>query len=442
MKFNTIYRTAKAAVLSLAIGLGSIACSRDYTADYVYSVSNTTGQVSGFAVDFQSGVLTQLPGSPFASNLQNPTSVVSAPDGKTIYVIGGSFNANVEVMSVGTDGKLFGQSTPSLSLPSAPAVTFPTAATVDTTGTYLYVTYTFQGGETPVSPGPGGIAVFPINNGSNNTTAGTLGNPTNINLGLNPIAVAVSTPVCVATPVLSSSQSGQTSPTCIIPGSNSSTNNGYQNVFVYVVDAQNGSGQPTILGFAQNPANGNLVPLSGTNMTTFQGEPAGQAPSAIAIDPTGKFVYVTDEQQNEVFGYQIANNTTGNLSPLVSSPFPTGQFPRAITIEPRGKYAYVANYNSSTVSSYALNLGDGSLTATVGSGFATATGPTCVTVESALGIYLYTSNFLDASISGGQLSPNTGQLSAVPNSFFPTISQPTCLTSVPNGAHAVQVVNP
>jgi 6-phosphogluconolactonase len=441
MKFNTINRTAKAAVLSLAIGLGSIACSRDYTADYVYSVSNTTGQVSGFAVDFQSGVLTQLPGSPFVSNLQNPTSIVSAPNGKTIYVIGGSFNANVEVMSVGFDGKLYGEATPSLSLPSQPAVTYPTAATVDTTGTYLYVTYTFQGGFTPVSPGPGGIAVFPIN-GSNSSTPGTLGTPTNINLGNNPIAVAVSTPVCVTNPVLPSSVTGLTTPTCVVPGSNGTTNNGYPNVFVYVLDAETPPAQPTILGFAQNPANGNLVPLSGTNMTTFQGEHVGVSPSAIVIDPTGKFVYVTDKQQNEIFGYQIANNTTGNLTPLVTSPFATGSFPMSITIEPRGKFAYVANYNSQSVSSYALNLGDGSLSATAGGSFTTTTGPTCVTVESALGIYLYTSDFLNASISGGQLSPNTGELSAVANSFFPTVSQPICLTSVPNGAHAVQVVTP
>ena len=65
MKFNTINSTAKAALLSLAIGLGTVACSRDYTAAYVYSVSNSTGQVSAFAVDYQSGVLTQISGSPF-----------------------------------------------------------------------------------------------------------------------------------------------------------------------------------------------------------------------------------------------------------------------------------------------------------------------------------------------------------------------------------------
>jgi 6-phosphogluconolactonase (cycloisomerase 2 family) len=441
MKFNTINRTAKATVLSLAIGLGSIACSRDYTSDYVYAVSNTTGQVSGFAVDYQSGVLTQLPGSPFVSNLQNPTSVISAPNGKTIYVIGGSFNANVEVMSIGYDGKLYGQATPSLSLPSQPAVTYPTAAATDQTGSYLYVTYTYQGGFTPVSPGRGGITIFPIN-GTNTSTPGTLGTPTNIDLGNNPIAVAVSAPTCSLTPTLPSSVTGLTSPTCIVLGSGSTTNNGYPNVFVYVVDAEIASGKPTILGFAQNPSNGNLVPLSGTNMTTFQGFAAGVSPSAIAIDPTGKFVYVTDKQQNEIFGYQIANNTTGNLTPLVSSPFATGQYPLAITIEPRGKYVYVANYNSQTVSSYALNLGDGSLGATAGSGFTTTAGPTCVTVESALGIYLYTSNYLDGNISGGQLSPNTGALSAVANSFFPTIGQPICLTSVANGSHAVQVVNP
>jgi len=130
------------------------------------------------------------------------------------------------------------------------------------------------------------------------------------------------------------------------------------------------------------------------------------------------------------------------LTGLVSSPFATGQYPDAITIEPRGKYVYVANYNSSTVSSYSLNLANGSLGASAGSNFATTTGPTCVTVEPALGIYLYTSDYLDSSISGGQLSPNTGGLSAVQTSFFPSDPQPVCVVSVSNGAHAVQETQP
>ena len=97
MKFNTISRIAMAAAVSVAIAFGTTACIRDYTADYVYAVSNSTGQISAYGVDYQSGVLTQISGSPFATNLTNPSTMVAAPNGKTIYVIGGSQNAKVQV---------------------------------------------------------------------------------------------------------------------------------------------------------------------------------------------------------------------------------------------------------------------------------------------------------------------------------------------------------
>lgn len=423
MKFNTFHRTANAVALSLAIGLGTTACSRDYTAAYVYAVSNSTGQVNAYAVDFQSGVLTQISGSPFTSNLSNPSTVIAAPNGKTIYVIGGSQNANVEVMSVGSDGKLYGQTTPNIT------GTTPTAAAIDSTGAYLYVAYTYEGVGTPTSPTPGGISIFPIN------SDGTLGTPSNVNVGNNPVAIAVSAPTCTATPL-----SGTNTNNCVTLGSGSTANNGTAQSYVYVVDAEIASAKPTVLGFVQNASTGGLTPITGSNSNN--GWNAGVSPSAIAIDPTGKYVYVTDKAQNEIFGYQIANTTTGALTGLVTSPFATGQYPLSITIEPRGKYVYVANYNSSTVSSYSLNLANGSLGASAGSNFTTTTGPTCVTVEPALGIYLYTSDYLDASISGGQLSPNTGALSAVSTSFFPSVSQPICLVAVANGPHSVQETQP
>ncbi len=436
MKFNTLHRTAKAAALSLAIGLGTTACSRDYTAAYVYAVSNQNGQVSAYAVDYQSGVLTQISGSPFPTNLTNPSTVVAAPNGKTIYIIGGSQNAQVQAMPVGTDGKLYGGT--GANLPAAG--TYPTAAAIDTTGSYLYVAYTYESGFSPDSPGPGGVAIYKIN------ADGSLGTPTNVNVGNNPVAIGVSAPTCTATPALSSSVSGLTAPNCVVVSSSGTTNNGYTNTFVYVVDAESTSAQPhfvstpTILGFVQNPSSGGLVPITGTNSNN--GFDAGVSPSAIAIDPTGKYVYVTDKVQNEIFGYQIANTTTGVLTGLPSSPIATGQYPLSITFEPRGKYVYVANYNSQTVSSYSLNLGNGSLGASAGSNFSTTTGPTCVTVEPALGIYLYTSDYLNGAISGGQLSPNTGQLSAVANSFFPSVPQPICLVAVANGPHATQTTQP
>jgi len=426
MKFNTISRIAMAAVVSVAIAFGTTACIRDYTADYVYAVSNSSGQISAYGVDYQSGVLTQISGSPFSTNLTNPSTLIAAPNGKTIYVIGGSQQAQVQYMPVGSDGKLYGGG--GASMPSGG--TYPTAAAIDLAGTYLYVTYTYQNGYGPNSPGPGGVAIFPIN------SDGSLGTPTNVNVGNDPVAIAASAPTCTATPALGSNGT----PNCIIVGSGSSTDNGTNQSFVYVVDAETAAAQATILGFVENPSTGALTPIPGTNPKG--GFSAGVFPSAIATDPTGKYVYVTDKAQNQVYGYGIANNTTGALTGLVSSPFATGQYPVSITIEPRGKYVYVANYNSQTVSSYSLNLASGALGASAGSNFTTATGPTCVTVEPALGIYLYTSDYLAAYVSGGQLSPNTGALSAVATSFFPSVSQPVCVVSVPNGLHASQSTQP
>jgi 6-phosphogluconolactonase len=421
MKFNTITRSAMAVAMSLAIGLGTVACSRDYTAAYVYAVSNNSGKVSAFAVDYQTGILTQISGSPFTSTVTNPITIIASPSNKTVYVIGGTQNAQVEAMTVGTDGKIYGTATPTIT------GTYPTAAAIDTTGSFLYVAYTYQTGFTPVSPGPGGVSIFPISQ-----TDGSLGTPLNVNVGNNPIAIAVSAPTCTTTPVISGNAA------CAAGGS--------PNVFVYVVDAETALNAPTILGFAQNTSTGALTMLSGTTynstLGTYQGTTAGVSPSAIAIDPTSKYLYVTDKLQNEIYGYQIASLNTGNLTPMVTSPFATGSYPVAITIEPRGKYVYVANYNSNTVNSYSLNLSNGSLggSATTGSGFTTATGPTCVTVEPALGIYLYTSDNLAADISGGQINPSTGQLSTTTNSPYPTATLPICLTSVANGPHASQLV--
>jgi 6-phosphogluconolactonase len=418
MKFNIMVRSAIYAATSLALGLGFVACSRDYVAAYVYAPSASNGTIAGFAVDSQNGVITQISGSPFQSQFGNPSTLVAAPSGKFIYLIGGTQNSAVEEFAIGTDGKLYGAHT--YTLPTGD--TYPTAAAIDSTGSYLYVTFTYQNGFSPASPGPGGVAIYAIDNVASDANYGTLGTPTAVNLGNNPAAIAVSVPTCTATPLIS------TNTKC-------TTGGGTENVFVYVVDKETAAGLPVVLGFAQNTSTGALTSISSIK--------AGVTPSAIAIDPTGRYVYVTDQTSNDVIGYQIATTTTGRLTAMLNSPFTTGQYPVSVTIDPRGKYLYTANFNSGTVSSFSISQADGSLggTATVGN-FTTATQPTCVTIDPALGIYLYTSNYLDNSISGGVLSPNTGQLSAIENTPFPTVTLPACIVSVANGSHASSLVNP
>ena len=430
MTYKTALKAAMAAGLSVAIGLGTTACSRDYVSDYVYTVSASGPNINGFAVDYQSGILTQITGSPFQTGFQRETGVVSSPDGKFLYVLSGSEDSGVEEFAVGTDGKLYGSHTYKLG-----GVTYPTAMAIDTTGKFLYITATFQPGETPITKGAGAVVIFPINSDN------TLGTPLTVNgvgylaVGNNPVSIAVTAPVCSATPVIATNTS------CT-----GSSGAGHQNVFVYVVD-QEASPNATVLGYAQNTSTGALTPLSGTKfnavLQTWQGYHAGVTPSAIASDPTGRFVYVTDQTSNQLYGFSIDNQLTGNLTALVSSPYGTGLFPVSITIDPRGKYLYTANFNSGTVSSFAIDPASGSLSSVAGAtGFATGTRPTCVTIDPSLGIYLYTSNYLDGTISGGQLNPNTGALAGIANSPFTVSALPACIASVPNGPHSFQLANP
>jgi 6-phosphogluconolactonase (cycloisomerase 2 family) len=223
---------------------------------------------------------------------------------------------------------------------------------------------------------------------------------------------------------------------------------GNQTTFVYVLD-QEVSPKATVLGFSENMTNGALTPTPGTTITTdpttgktvATGYGAGTTPSAIAEDPSSRFVYITDQATNQLYGNNAATN--GSLVPMNTSPFATGIFPVGITIDPRGKFLYVANLTSSTVSAYAIDEATGTPVGSVGSAStATDTAPTCVTIEPALGIYLYTSNSLANTVTALQLDPHNGGLKQVQNTPFPSAALPTCATSVANGSHPTQIINP
>jgi 6-phosphogluconolactonase (cycloisomerase 2 family) len=128
---------------------------------------------------------------------------------------------------------------------------------------------------------------------------------------------------------------------------------------------------------------------------------------------------------------------------MQNSPFATGLLPVAVVVDPRGKYLYVSNFNDNTVSAYAINLPTGAPVGAVGSGSTkVGTGPSCLAIEPALGIYLYSSNNLDNTTTGLELDPHNGTLKNVQNTPFPATGTPTCVAAVANGEHATQVVNP
>lgn len=370
------------AALSMAIGL--TACTRDYTLAYLYVTTSkaSPGVINQYTVDYQSGAIVQI-GTPVEAGV-NPIASVTAPNATTIYVVNQG-DSTVQQFAVGSDGLLTKKNT----YPTSGNT--PTAVAIDTAGKFLFVTCRFQGANTE---GAGALSVFPIG------TDNSLGAAVNINIGNNPVAVAIAN----------------------------------FNPTVYVV-AQDPAA-PQVLAFTEDTTSGALTPVAGSTATT--GFAAGVQPSAIAEDPTGRFVYVTDEAANQLIGYVVQNG--GGLQPMVNGPFATGLFPLAVLVDPRGKYVYVANYNARSISAYTLNVSTGTPSGVAGTTILTDPNPVAIALDPALGIYLYTANNLGSTVTGEQLNASTGILSAIQNSPFPASGTPTSVTIVANGSHPTQVL--
>lgn len=414
MNWKTIGRGSVATLVSAVLGFGTISCSRDFTVAYVYATAlqGTTGFVDGYLVDYQSGALTQLANSPISSGGRSPVTLVAAPSGKYIYVLNRD-DSNVVQFAVGTDGKLYAQNTYNT------LGSFPVAAAIDPTGSYLYVASTYQPGFTNALPGPGNLTIFPIN-----TADGTLDASTAVAvpIGNNPVGVAVS-----------GYPTGSTTHFIYVADRESATTSGTGSARGFVQTFSQVQGSTTLTRITAGEP---ILP----GQTVSLGISSGVQPSGIAVDPTSRFLYVTDALSNQVGGYLVT--TTGLPQAMINGPFATGQYPSSVTIDPRAKYLYVTNFNAATVTAYTIDQATGNLAGSVGSSsVAVKTNPTCVTIEPALGIYLYTSNNGDQSISGLQLSPNNGTLKQIQNTPYPASALPSCVVAVANGQHATQVVN-
>jgi len=389
---KTAAGTAARSAMSLAalsVAFGLTACTRDYTLAYLYVTTSKSspGVINQYTVDYQSGALVQI-GTPIAAG-NNPVASVAAPDATTVYVVNQG-DSTVQEYAVGSDGLLTSKNT----YPTTGNT--PTAIAIDSAGKFLFVTCKYQGTNTS---GAGALTVFAV--GSD----GSLGSAVNVNLGNNPVSVATAN----------------------------------FNPTVYVVDQDPTT--PQVLAFAENTTSGALTPVAGAAVpgaTSANGFAAGVQPSAVAEDPTGRFVYVTDQAANQLIGYIVL--TGGGLQPMVNGPFSTGLYPVALLVDPRGKYIYVADYNARSISAYTLNASTGTPGGVAGTTVLTDPNPVAIALDPALGIYLYTANNLGSTVTGEQLNASTGVLSGIQNSPFPASGNPTSVTIVANGSHPTQVL--
>ena len=391
-------RAVKATLLSLAMALGITACSNDYTVSYVYMTTSKTlphGLINAYQVDYQSGFLYTLADSPIDAGGRDTVGLVVAPSQLFLYTVN-NFDSDVVDFAIGTDGKLYPQHTYNI------AGSLPTAAAIDAAGKFLYVTFQYQnnanGSElyTPANPGPGGICIFPINSDN------TLGTPTTVNVGRNPIAITTSA-------------SGN---------------------FVYVIE-QDSASSANLLGFSENSSTGALTPLAGVTINPgnvpSNGFPSGPNPSGILEDATASHLYVADQTLNQVATYSIANGI-----PTLAGTTSTDAGPMGMSFDLSHKYLYVTAYTANVLNGFTLGANGVPVRSTVAGSVQTGTGPTCVTVSGAPSNanpshaeYVYTSNQLSNNLTGEQLNQSNGSLAQIQGTPFGGSGLPTCAVTVP-----------
>ena len=405
MTLNPMGRVAKASMLSLALALGVSACSNDYTVAYVYMTSATAqsaqdphGLINGYQVDYQSGYLRPLADSPVDTGGRKTVGLVVAPNNLFLYTVN-NFDSDVVEFAIGTDGKLYPQHTYNLSGSLA------TAAAIDAQGKFLYVTFTYQNTSTgaalytPANPGPGGISVFPINSDN------SLGTPTTVNVGRNPIGIATS-----------------------------ATGN-----FVYVIE-QDSATSANLLGFAENPATGALTALPGVTINAGNvastGYSIGTNPANILGDKTGTHLYVTEQSLNQITTYSIGSNGV----PSIVATTATDAGPKAMTFDVAvpSKYLYVVASDANTINGYSIGANGVPVRLSTARSVQAGTGPNCIAVIGAPSnahpnhaVYLYTSNGLSSNASGEQLNEADGSLDQIIGSPFGGTVLPSCLVTVP-----------
>jgi 6-phosphogluconolactonase len=399
MTRKSMGRAGLASMLSLAMALGVTACSNDYTVSYVYMATSNTlphGLINAYQVDYQSGTLLPMTDSPIDAGGRDTVALVIAPNQLFLYTVN-NFDSNVVEFAIGTDGKLYPENTYNVT------GSLPTAAAIDAAGKFLYVTFTYQNNAngtelyTPANPGPGGITVFPIKQDN------TLGAPVEtVNVGRSPMGIYAS------------------------------ATGGY----VYVID-QDSAENANLLGFAENPASGALTPLPGVTINPGNvpstGFTSGPNPGGILGDSSGAHLYVTDQTNNVIATYSVANGI-----PTLLGTSPTDAGPMGMAFDPTGKFLYVAAYTANAIDGFTLAANGVPVRSTVAASVQAGTGPTCVSISGAPtntntshAVYLYASNALSNNLTGEQLNPQDGSLEQIQGAPFGGSALPVCVVTAP-----------
>jgi 6-phosphogluconolactonase (cycloisomerase 2 family) len=340
-----------------------------------YVTLPASGSVLQLHINGATGAITMGAETPLTENT-SPTGLALLPSKKFLYAINSRADT-ISIFNVASDGTLTLSGTPGPAGGSS-----PNAAVIDPTGTHLLVTNNFtnnvsvfsidanSGALTPVAGSP-----FPANTG-----------PTEILITPSGKFVYVSNPAIGMITAFTFSTSDGTltqlasSPFSSLPG-------GGGGAFGLAVD-----GSEQFL-YVTNPSASNPPPNAATignisafsidsntgALTSILGSPFAAAngigPSAITVDPGGKFVYATTTGSSSSIWCFAINPTTGQLVAAAKSPFSLSAGGLFALIDPSGNYFYIGAQVGKAIAGYTFNPSTGLPTAIAGSPFSTGAAP-------------------------------------------------------------------
>jgi 6-phosphogluconolactonase len=327
-----------------------------------------TGAVLQLHIDGTTGTITLGAQTPQVLS-STPTGIAILPSKKFLYAAN-SFANTISIYSVASDGSLNLTGTP---VPAGGSS--PNLAVIDPSGKYLLVTNNLSDN----------VSVFSIDASSGALTP-TAGSPFPANA--NPAEIII-TPAGDA---------------------------------VYVTNP--GIGMVTAFSFA----NGVLTQLPTSPVFS------GRGASGLAIDATGRFLYVANPLAinpppiasiGNISGFNI-NPDTGELTPILGSPFTsaTGTGPTALAIDPGGRFVYATTTGSSfAIWCFAITPSNGQLVPVTGSPFSVAGGSLFALFDPS-GNFFYIGSQSGNGIEGYTYNPNNGTLTAIPGTPFSTGTPP------------------
>jgi 6-phosphogluconolactonase len=341
--------TAHAAVwLVILAGCGSSSTKKISTTDTMYVAARGPGAIWGYHANFNDGSLTLVNGSPFRAE-SGASAIVIDPSKAFAYVANTGFG-----IAPGTvESFSFDLNGSMIKVGTQNVGLSPVALTMDPAGKFLFV----------ANRDSNSISVFSV--GSNASLTAVPSSPFAVS---NPVALGV-------TP------SGK---------------------ILFVVDQVQALIWAFNIGANGALSSNPLLPPVGT----------GSAPSALAMNSLGSFLYVANRDSENVSAFSIASGTgqvEGTLSIISGSPYPAGLGPASAVVDPSGQFLYVANADSNEISGYRIRAGTGTLTTLTNSPYSTGAGPSYVAI-SPTNKFLYVSNRGAASLSAYSITPTTGNL--------------------------------